>query len=176
LAEHERWEKQHQLRINAGTSDGIRTAELEGTGTSMKRQCWTAKRVGLTLLIAFVPLGYGYWWVRTSEPVNVVLDQLRAVEEGQHWRAYEYLSASARKKLSLSEFRMLIEDNSILEDPYSIKFPSRSIEGNTATISGVIEGYGEYSSDAKYVLIREEGQWRIESFEWGPLRREASGK
>jgi hypothetical protein len=108
--------------------------------------------------------------------VNVVLDQLRAIEEGQHWRAYQYLSLSARKKLSLSEFKKLLEGNSILEDPYSIRFPSRSIEGDTATISGVIEGYGEYSSDAKYVLIREDGQWRIESLEWGPVRPEVSGK
>jgi hypothetical protein len=69
------------------------------------------------------------------------------------------------------EFVALIQQNSIVMETRDSTFPSRTIDGATETISGVLEGYSEYVSDAKYLLVKEGDQWRIDSFQWGPPRR-----
>lgn len=129
----------------------------------------------LAVLSMLGMLGCGYWWGQTLKPVGMIRAQLQAIEEGEYWRAYNYLSATAKENLSFGEFVALIQENSVVMEPRDSTFLSRNVDGATAIMSGVLEGYSEHVSDVRYVLVKEDDQWKIASFEWGaprPSRKE----
>lgn len=123
------------------------------------------------IMMAIVILGLlavGYWWGQTLKPVRIIRDQLEAIDEGAYPQAYEYLSATAKAKLSFNEFVDLILKNTAVMECRDSTFISRKVSGTSAAISGVLEGYGIYRSSAMYVLVKEHDQWKIERFEWSP--------
>ena len=69
--------------------------------------------------------------------------------------SYQYLSSTAKAKLSFNEFVDLISKNSAVMECRDSTFTSRKISGTTAAIRGVLEGYGIYRSDVVYVLVKE---------------------
>lgn len=121
------------------------------------------------VIVVLGVLGFGYWWGQTLKPVRIIRDQLEAIDEGAYPQAYEYLSSTAKAKLSFNEFVNLISKNTAVMECRDSTFISRKVSGTTAAISGVLEGYGIYRSDAMYVLVKENDQWKIERFEWNPL-------
>ncbi|MBS0169885.1 MAG: DUF4864 domain-containing protein [Nitrospira sp.] len=121
----------------------------------------------LSLLGVF---GLMYWWGQTLRPVGMIRAQLQAIEEGEYWRAYNYLSATARETLPFAEFVALIQENSVVMEPRDSTFSSRKVDGDTAIMSGVLEGYSEHVSNIRYVLVKEHDEWKIASFEWGAPR------
>lgn len=120
------------------------------------------------IIVMLGALGVGHWWVRTVQPVGVIRAQLRAIDEGMYPQAYDYLSSTAKATWSFDEFVALIQYNPVVMETRVSTFSSRSVNGNTATIGGVLEGYGLDVSEATYVLVKEGNQWRIENFAWGP--------
>ncbi|MBS0169520.1 MAG: DUF4864 domain-containing protein [Nitrospira sp.] len=113
----------------------------------------------------------GYWWLRTYEPVTVIQEQLAAIDEGQYPRAYGYLSSTTKTTLSFEQFVALIQNNSVVMEIRETSFPTRVREGESARISGMLMGYGEMTCQASYVLMQEDGQWKIRSFQWAPPHR-----
>lgn len=126
------------------------------------------------MCLVLVALGglIGYWWLRTYEPVGVIQEQLAAIDEGQYPRAYEYLSSTTRATLTFEEFVAMVQNNSVVMEIRGTSWPTRAREGSVAMISGVLKGYGELTCQANYVLVLEEGEWRIQSFQWAPPRRD----
>ena len=124
------------------------------------------------MCLVLVALGglVGYWWLRTYEPVGVIQEQLAAIDEGQYPRAYEYLSSATRATLAFEEFVAMVQKNSVVMEIRGTSLPTRAREGSVAMISGVLKGYGELICQANYVLVLEEGEWRIQSFQWSPPR------
>ena len=116
----------------------------------------------------------GYWWFRTYEPVGVIQEQLAAIDEGQYSRAYEYLSSTTRATLTFEEFVAMVQNNSVVMEIRGTSLSTRAREGSMAMISGVLKGYGELTCQASYVLVVEEGDWKIQSFHWAPPRRDRS--
>lgn len=103
------------------------------------------------------------------KPVEMIRAQLRAIDEGEYPRAYDYLSSTAKAKLSFNEFVALIQNHNVVAETRNSSFLSRSINGATATIGGIIggilEGYGLEVSEARYIVVKQGDQWKIESFE-----------
>ncbi len=126
----------------------------------MRRTLWC--------VVLALGLAAGYWWCRTAEPVGVIEDQLTAIEEGQYPRAYTYLSTSAQAAVTREEFVTAIQTNSVVMETRRISFRSRTRTGSTATITGILTGYGHCTSEATYQLVKENGQWRIQHFHWSP--------
>ncbi len=122
--------------------------------------------IGVIVLLGV--LGIGHWWIRTLEPVGVIRAQLRAIDEGMYPQAYDYLSSTAKAAWSFDEFVALIQHNPVVMETRVSTFWSRSVNGSTAMIGGVLEGYGLNVSEALYVLVKEGDQWRIERVAWGP--------
>lgn len=123
------------------------------------------------VVVLFGALGFGYWWGQSMKPVEMIRAQLRAIDEGEYPRAYDYLSSTAKAKLSFNEFVALIQNNNVVAETRNSSFLSRSMNGATATIGGILEGYGLEVSEARYIVVKQGDQWKIESFEWGPPRR-----
>lgn len=126
------------------------------------------RRIGVALLVLAGIAGY--WWSRTYDPIGVIQDQLNAIDEGNYPRAYDYLCSMAKAKLTREDFVALIQTNSVVMEARSTSFPSRKREGPTAMISGVLIGYGQSVSEVQYVLIQENGEWRVQSFQWNSPR------
>lgn len=126
------------------------------------------------MCLVLVALGglVGYWWLGTYEPVGVIQEQLAAIDEGQYPRAYEYLSSTTRATLTFEEFAAMVQNNSVVMEIRGTSLPTRAREGSVAMIRGVLKGYGELTCQANYVLVLEEGEWRIQSFQWAPPRRD----
>ncbi|MEP7152959.1 MAG: DUF4864 domain-containing protein [Nitrospira sp.] len=124
----------------------------------------------MVILLMIAGLG-SYWWERTYEPVRVIRAQLEAIDDGRYPQAYNYLSSMAKERLPFQEFVALIQANSVVMETRDTSFASRAIDGTTAAISGVLTGYSPFASDANYTLVQEDGQWRIQSFQWGNPRR-----
>lgn len=131
-------------------------------------------QIPLRRIVAFLCLtgimALGYWWGETLQPVDMVRAQLRSIEDGEYGQAYGYLSARAKEQVSYDEFVALIQGNTVVMEPRDSTFQSRHVNGSTATIRGVLEGYGGYVSDVGYVLVKDVDQWRIASFEWSAPR------
>lgn len=151
--------------------------EISRTGTWTRTGWWggvgTTKSQTLRILAVLSMLGmlgFGYWWGQTLKPVEMIRAQLQTIEEGEYWRAYNYLSATAKENLSFGEFVALIQENSVVMEPRDSTFLSRNVDGTIAIMSGVLEGYSEHVSDVRYVLVKEGDQWKIASFEWGTPR------
>lgn len=126
--------------------------------------------MGLKLVgfLIVVMLMYAWWWPQTKSPVGIVRDQLYAIEEGLYPQAYNYLSSSARGKLSFTDFVALIGNNSVVRETLDSTFRSREMADQRTTVRGVVKGYGGFHSAPEYVLVKEDGQWKIDHFEWGP--------
>jgi len=124
----------------------------------------------LTTFAFVVLLACGYSWGQTFYAVRTVRDQLKAIDEGLYPQAYNYLSSSAKAKLSFREFVALIEKNSVVREGFLSTFPRQKTVGSTVTISGVLRGYSQYSTEAEYLLVKEGDDWKIDGVEWGPPR------
>ena len=133
-----------------------------------------ATRIHLPGILVFIfvvgMLVLGYWWGQTVKPVGIIRAHLQAIEDGEYGKAYSYLSLRAQEQVSYDEFVTLIQENSVVMEPRGSTFLSRKVNGNTASINGFVEGYSEYVSDVRYVLVKEAHQWKIVRFEWGVPR------
>lgn len=127
-----------------------------------------------TMCVVLLAIGglAAYWWIRTCESVQVVQDQLAAIDEGRYPQSYDYLSSKAKAALPFDEFVTLIQHNTVVRELWGVSFPLRSREGETVMISGLFIGYGALTSQANYVLVLEDGQWKIDKFHWATPRKE----
>jgi len=119
------------------------------------------------LVVVVLLGGLGWWfWGRTLEPVRVIRAQLAAINQEDYAQAYNYLSAAAKAKLSIGDLQALSRKNSTVMKTLDSTFFSRTIEENTATISGSLRGLDGRVSEVYYVLVKESDRWVIESFRW----------
>lgn len=119
------------------------------------------------LVVAVILAGVGWWfWGRTLEPVRVIRAQLAAISKEDYTQAYDFLSASAKAKLPLADFQALSRKNTTVMKSLDSTFFSRTIENNTATISGSLTGLDGRVSEVQYVLVKEGDRWVIDSFRW----------
>jgi hypothetical protein len=123
------------------------------------------------VLVVLGALGFGYWWGQSLKPVDMIRAQLHAIDEGEYPQAYDYLSSTAKAKLSFNEFVALIQNKQRPSRKHAIVSSVTEHERRHRHHCGILEGYGLDVSDALYIVVKEGDQWRIESFEWGPPRR-----
>jgi len=119
------------------------------------------------LVVVVLLGGVGWWfWGRTLEPVRVIRAQLAAINQEDYVQAYSYLSAAAKAKLSIGDLQALSRKNTTVMKTLDSTFFSRTIEENTATISGSLTGLDGRVSEVYYVLVKEKDRWAIQSFHW----------
>lgn len=120
------------------------------------------------ILIPFLLLGLGYGWNRVMLPAQTIRAQLQLIDEGLYLEAYGYFSPSARNNLTFDEFVATIQRNHVVMEVRSSILHSRTVNGITASVTGTLEGYGPEVSDVTYTLIKQEGRWTIDTFNWSP--------
>lgn len=117
------------------------------------------------LLIILLICGSWWWfWGRTDGAVKVIEAQLQAIEKREFASAYDQLATKTKATMTLEDFQERVEKNAVVMGRAKSQFWSRSIENDVATISGTIESLDTKQTKARYVLIKENDRWVIQSF------------
>lgn len=117
------------------------------------------------LIIVLLICGSWWWfWGRADGAVKVIEAQLQAIDKREFATAYDYLSTKAKASMSAEEFHERVYRNGPVMERAKSQFWSRSIDNDVATISGTIESLNTKQTKARYVLIREDDHWAIQSF------------
>ena len=125
--------------------------------------------LGIVVFITAIG-GLIFWgvWQATSAPVEAARAQLEAINRDDYERAHSYFSARLRELRSAEDFRAFVEENSAALKTTDSTFSNRSIENNVATLRGTLTGGDGRTTPVRYVLVKENDRWVIDSFRFGP--------
>ena len=104
-------------------------------------------------------------WLQSNGAVQVVREQAEAIREGRVEKAYELLSSEYREGMSLAMFRRWLRRQDHLSDMQELRIWGRLVSRGTATLWGSFDDDLGHSYPVRYILIREDGDWRIDSFQ-----------
>lgn len=147
----------------------------EGAGAAPPRKgrgalFWVASGCcGCLALVALLAglLGGGLFFM-TKGAADAVHAHVRQVKAGEIDKAYEGLSRSYRAEMSLQDFERLVAAHPGLKDNVDATFMSRSVQNDTAKISGVLVSSSGPAEPVTFTLIQEGGAWRISEIRFGP--------
>ena len=112
-----------------------------------------------------IPCGLVWWfWGRTLEPAKVVHAQLEAIGQHDYQKAYGYLSAGTKARVSFESFQEMVQKSPVVAIIYTSEFLSRKMDHNTATFSGNVRSFNSEKVAVTYVLMREGDRWVIQEF------------
>lgn len=117
------------------------------------------------IAMASVALLFGISWVRSQAAISVVEAQVQAIHEGKIEQAYALFSSSYQAGMSLPMFRRWVRRQGRLTNVRSLQFWGRSVWGATAVLWGRFEDDLGHRFAVRYVLVQEEGDWRIDRFQ-----------
>lgn len=122
---------------------------------------WFKVVSGLALL-ALVCVTAGI--IFTESWADVVTYQLDAIKKGDVDKAYnEYTSESFRKVTSLKQFQEFIDAHPAFINVESAFFTKRSIKDHLRTLRGHLLLHDHETIPIEYRLIKENGEWKIQS-------------
>ena len=104
-------------------------------------------------------------WVRSQGAVTVVRAQVEAIREGEVEKAYALFSAEYRAATTLPMFRRWLRRQARLAKVQYMDFWGRSVWGTTALLWGSFRDDLGHRYPVRYLLIREDGAWRIDNFD-----------
>jgi len=115
----------------------------------------------LTMIVLFVTLFAGGIYLLSQGPAQTVRSQLGEIRNGNLDAAYARLSQAAREQVSREQFELLVESHPGLRDNTDSTFLNRSVQNDTARLSGTLTALGGGKEAVTYELIHENGEWRI---------------
>ncbi len=120
----------------------------------------------LFLIAAGLVFLFARTFVFTKAPASVVKAHLEAINRENYALAYSHFALDYRKETSLEDFRRQIA-------PFSNMLPYRSadlnrtqIVNNRSSVDGLLTGRDGSLFPVRYQLVRDQGTWKIVSFEW----------
>jgi hypothetical protein len=123
---------------------------------------------GCLVLIALAFAAFMAWtWLMVEEPAAAVRTQLEEIRSGRIDAAYQRLDASSRQTLTEADFARFVSRHPSLEDNADATFNDRSVENNTARLSGVLRSSDDQSEEVTYELVKEEGAWKVAAIQFG---------
>ena len=102
--------------------------------------------------------------VQGDVAVNVVRAQLEAIRDGKVEQAYALFSSEYRAGMTLPMFRRWLRREGRLAKVQNLEFWGRSVWGTTAVLRGSFRDDLGHRYPVRYLLVRENGAWRIENF------------
>ena len=124
--------------------------------------------VGLLLILAL--LGGGLFWginKATEGPEKVVKEFLAAASAGDYQAAHNHFSAPLKEVQPYEQFVEAAQSQPQFFKITSTSFSNRSIDQNGAELSGNVTLESGSKVPASFKLIRENGQWKLISYNIG---------
>ena len=122
---------------------------------------WAGMIVALVCVAALLALS----WIQSQGAVAIVRAQAVAIREGKLESAYDLFSDDYRASMSLSMFRRWLRRQPPLAGIHNLQIWGRSVWRGTAILWGSFQDDLGHSYPVRYSLIRENGDWRIDSFQ-----------
>lgn len=114
-----------------------------------------------------VVLGFFGFRAATEGPRKAVDEFLAAAATGDADAAHEYFSIALKEVQPLDEFRAVVEQNPGLFKVVETTFTEQSRDLAKATFRGTVTLEGGSELPAEFVLIEEEGAWKLISYNIG---------
>ena len=115
----------------------------------------------LTMVLLFIVLLAGGVYFMSQGPAQAVRSQLGEIRTGNMDAAYARLSEALRAQLPRDQFERMVESHPGLRDNTDSTFYNRSVQNDTARLSGTLTALGGGKEAVTYELIHEKGEWRI---------------
>jgi hypothetical protein len=130
---------------------------------------WLLGGCGCLTLVAVAAGLAMYFGVRaiTAGPEQVVQDFLAAAGAGNAVEAHGYFSQPLQAEQPLEELSRVIEERPHLFRVTDTTFTSRSRDGSRASFSGTVTLERGTRMPASFVLVKENDDWRLLSYEIG---------
>ncbi len=120
----------------------------------------------LFLIAAALVFLFARTFVFTKAPAGVVKAHLDAINRENYALAYSHFTLDYRKDTSLEDFRRQIAPFTTLLPYREVNLNNIRIANNSSSIDGLLTGRDGSLFPVRYELIRDQGIWRIVSFEW----------
>ena len=122
---------------------------------------WAGMMVALICVAALLAIS----WIQSQGAVAIVRAQATAIREGKLESAYDLFTDDYRASMSLSMFRRWLRRQPSLAAIQNLRIWGRSVWRGTAILWGSFQDELGHSYPVRYSLIRENGDWRIDSFQ-----------
>jgi len=122
---------------------------------------WGGMIVALICVGALLALS----WIQSQGAVAIVRAQATAIRDGNLESAYDLFTDDYRASMSLPMFRRWLRRQPPLAAIQNLRIWGRSVWRGTAILRGSFQDDLGHSYPVRYSLIRENGDWRIESFQ-----------
>jgi hypothetical protein len=122
----------------------------------------------LTVIGILLVIGAGKFFSTIRGPVRIVRSQLEAINIGRYQLAYSYFSSQYQKEHSLNDFRNDVKEYPNLFSIRKMDLNQTSIVNDRSIVAGTIVGKDGSIIPVRYDLVKEKGQWRIQSYQWTP--------
>lgn len=141
----------------------------EGKSGGQKWGAWVLGGCGCLIFgIGIVVLaGFFFYSKITEAPLLVVEGFLQSAGNGDVETAHGYFSTALKEVQSLEDFRAVVESNGDLFKVKTRNFTQMSADLSTATFSGTVDLENGSTTSAEFILIKEDGGWRLHSYNIG---------
>jgi hypothetical protein len=120
----------------------------------------------LILVLVVALLAGGGIYFMTKGAADAVKADLEEIKGGRLDHAYEGLSTSYRSQLSRRDFEQLVARHPGLHDNADVTLWKRSVNNDTATVSGVLTPRSGRPEQVTFRLVKEGGDWKISAIEF----------
>jgi hypothetical protein len=120
---------------------------------------WAGMIVAIVCLAGMVALS----WLQSQGAVAVVRQQATEIRAGKLDQAYELFSSDYRSSITLPMFRRWLHRQPALSSIQNLHIWGRWAGSGIVTLSGSFQDDFGHSYPVRYSLIRENGDWRIDS-------------
>lgn len=117
--------------------------------------------IGLGCLLAFILIVIVIILSVANEITAPISSQLKAIRNGDIVNAYSFTSQDFRSATSLKDFELFVNHYVSLKKNKNIKFTTEDIQNDTGVVNGILYSREGVSTAVEYLLVKEEGQWKI---------------
>ena len=135
-----------------------------GTFAGRLRRLCRILAIGLLVCSGLIAGLLAFSWARSQGAVSVVESQIASIRVGKLEEAYSLFSSRYRAGVSLGIFRRWLRRQGHLGQVQKLQFWGRSVWGETVVLWGSFQDDLGHNYPVRYLLIRENGSWRIDGF------------
>ena len=131
---------------------------------------WVAAGCGgclLAVILFAAAIGGGVYYL-TRGASQGVEEHLVALRSGDRVAAYGMLSESYQARLTQEDFAQVLTEHPSLGDNQGSSFSNRSIDNDSARLSGTLTSQSGGVEAVVFELVKERGAWRISDIRFGP--------
>lgn len=132
---------------------------------SMRRKLF----IGSGCVAAFILVVIAIILYMANNITATVYHQLKAVRAGNIIQAYSFTSQDFRSATSLKEFEAFVNHYPSLKNNKSITIVRKEIKNDTGIIRGTLHSTDGSSISIEYLLIKEDGEWKILGIQANPV-------